>query len=52
MGKSLDEFVASPDDSDVVIRPKRDGRRGLTTWLLSMDDGPHGLTVGKMRITD
>lgn len=52
LGKSLDELVESPDDSDVVIRPERDERRGLTTWLLSKDDGPHGLTVGKMRITD
>ncbi|MFE6906673.1 helix-turn-helix domain-containing protein [Streptomyces erythrochromogenes] len=52
LGKSLDELVESPDDSDVVIRPERDERRGLTTWLLSKNDGPHGLTVGKMRITD
>ncbi|WP_260475160.1 helix-turn-helix domain-containing protein [Streptomyces sp. WAC 06725] len=52
LGKSLDELVESPDDSDVVIRPERDERRGLTTWLLSKDDGPQGLTVGKMRITE
>ncbi|EYT81257.1 XRE family transcriptional regulator [Streptomyces sp. Tu 6176] len=52
LGKSLDELVESPDDSDVVIRPQRDERSGLTTWLLSKDDGPHGLTVGKVRITD
>ncbi|MFF9056283.1 helix-turn-helix domain-containing protein [Streptomyces erythrochromogenes] len=51
LGKSLDELVESPDDSD-VIRPERDERRGLTTWLLSKEDGPHGPTVGKMRITD
>ncbi|MFH8597515.1 helix-turn-helix domain-containing protein [Streptomyces rimosus] len=52
LGKSLDELVESPDDSDVVIRPERDERRGLTTWLLSKEDGPQGLTVGKMRITE
>jgi transcriptional regulator with XRE-family HTH domain len=52
LGKSLDELVESPDDSDVVIRPARDDSRGLTTWLLSKDDGPQGLTVAKMRITD
>ncbi|MFF4323815.1 helix-turn-helix domain-containing protein [Streptomyces sp. NPDC001568] len=29
-------------DSDVVIRPERDERRGLTAWLLRRDDGPYG----------
>lgn len=52
LGKSLDELVESPDDSDVVIRPTRDEARGLTTWLLTRGDGPQGLTVAKMRITD
>ncbi|MER6241178.1 MULTISPECIES: helix-turn-helix domain-containing protein [Streptomyces] len=52
LGKSLDELVESSDDSDVVIRPDRDETRGLTTWLLTKDNGPQGLTVGKMRITD
>ncbi len=52
LGKSLDELVESPDDSDVVIRPDRDERRGLTTWLLTKANGPHDLTVGKMRISD
>lgn len=52
LGKSLDELVESPDDSDVVIRPTRDEARGLTTWLLARGDGPQGLTVAKMRITD
>ncbi|MEU9234046.1 helix-turn-helix domain-containing protein [Streptomyces subrutilus] len=53
LGKSLDELVESPDDSDVVIRPDRHDSRGLTTWLLSKDDaGPQGLTVATMRITD
>lgn len=52
LGKSLDELVESPDDSDVVIRPDRDETRGLTTWLLTRDNGPQGLTVAKMRLTD
>ncbi|GAA4806063.1 helix-turn-helix transcriptional regulator [Streptomyces ziwulingensis] len=52
LGRSLDQLVESPDDSDVVIRPDRDDSRGLTTWLLSKDDGPQGLTVAKMRLTD
>lgn len=52
LGKSVDQLVESPDDSDVVIRPDRDEDRGLTTWLLSGDNGPQGLTVAKMRITD
>lgn len=54
LGKSLDELVESPDDSDVVIRPNRDDSRGrgLTTWLLTKGNGPHGLTVAKMRITE
>ena len=51
LGKSLDELVESPDDSDVVIRPDRDDSRGLTTWMLTKDNGPSGLTVAKMRIT-
>ncbi len=52
LGKSLDQLVESPDDSDVVIRPHRDERRGLTTWLLSRDDDPSGLIVAKLRITE
>ena len=52
LGKSLDELVASPDDSDVVIRPERDETRGLTVWPLSDGTAPHGLTVAKMRITE
>jgi transcriptional regulator with XRE-family HTH domain len=48
---SLDQLVESADDSDVVIRPEKDEHRGLTTWLLSRNDGSGGLTVAKMRIT-
>jgi hypothetical protein len=39
------------EDTDVVIRPQHDRVHGATTWLLSRDEGPHGLTVAKMRIT-
>ncbi|MET7451618.1 helix-turn-helix transcriptional regulator [Streptomyces sp. NPDC005574] len=52
LGTSLDRLVESADDSDVVIRPDTDETRGLTTWLLSGEHGPQGLTVAKMRITD
>lgn len=52
LDRSLDQLVESPDDSDVVIRPQRDEQRGMTTWLLSRDDGPNGLIVAKMRITE
>ncbi|WP_424531918.1 helix-turn-helix domain-containing protein [Sphaerisporangium viridialbum] len=52
LGTSLDQLVESVDDDDVVIRPHRDERLGLTTWLLSRESGPAGVTVAKMRITD
>jgi transcriptional regulator with XRE-family HTH domain len=51
LGTSLDQLVESVDDDDVVIRPRRDRTRGTTTWLLSRDDAPHGVTVAKMRIS-
>ncbi|NDZ80413.1 helix-turn-helix transcriptional regulator [Streptomyces sp. SID10853] len=51
LGTSLDQLVEPVNDADVVIRPQQDERRGLTTWLLSRDDGPGGMTVAKMRIT-
>jgi transcriptional regulator with XRE-family HTH domain len=51
LGTTLDQLVESVDDDDVVIRPQRDVVRGVTTWLLSRDSGPHGVTVAKMRIT-
>jgi transcriptional regulator with XRE-family HTH domain len=51
LGTTLDQLVASADDGDVVIRPHRDEARGRTTWLLSRDSGPGGVTVAKMRIT-
>jgi transcriptional regulator with XRE-family HTH domain len=51
LGTSIDQLVESAEDEDVVIRPRRDRARGTTTWLLSGDHGPQGLTVAKMRIT-
>ncbi|MFC9244853.1 hypothetical protein ACFT7S_12705 [Streptomyces sp. NPDC057136] len=43
--------MESVDDGDVVIRPHQDEARGTTTWLLSREGGPQGMTVAKMRIT-
>jgi transcriptional regulator with XRE-family HTH domain len=51
LGTTLDQLVESTDDDDVVIRPHRDVARGITTWLLSRESGPNGVTVAKMRIT-
>lgn len=50
-GTTLDALVESADDEDVVIRPQPGHSQGLTTWILSTDDGLHGKTVAKMRIT-
>jgi transcriptional regulator with XRE-family HTH domain len=51
LGTTLDQLVESVTDDDVVIRPERDTSRGVTTWLLTRDSGPHGVTVAKMRLT-
>jgi transcriptional regulator with XRE-family HTH domain len=51
LGTTLDQLVESVDDEDVVIRPQRDATRGITTWMLNGEPGPHGVTVAKMRIT-
>ncbi len=51
LGSTLDQLVESVDHDDVVIRPRRDRTHGMTTWLLSGDYGPQGMTVAKMRIT-
>ncbi|UQU62465.1 helix-turn-helix transcriptional regulator [Couchioplanes caeruleus] len=51
LGTTLDQLVESGDDGDVVIRPHRDDARGMTTWLLSREGAPHGVTVAKLRIT-
>jgi transcriptional regulator with XRE-family HTH domain len=51
LGTTLDALVESPGDEDVVIRPLPGHSPGLTTWILSTEDGLHGKTVAKMRIT-
>jgi transcriptional regulator with XRE-family HTH domain len=51
LGTSIDQLVESVDDDDVVIRPHRDVVRGVTTWMLTREPGPHGVSVAKMRIT-
>lgn len=51
LGTTLDQLIESVDDDDVVIRPQRDQVRGVTTWMLSRERAPHGVTVAKMRIT-
>jgi transcriptional regulator with XRE-family HTH domain len=51
LGTTLDQLVESADDDDVVIRPQRDEAEGVTTWMLSRERAPHGVTVAKMRIT-
>lgn len=51
LGTSIDHLVEAEDDQDVVIRPHQDDARGMTTWLLSRDQGPHGLKVAKIRLT-
>lgn len=47
---TIDQLTESPDDEDVVIRPYRDERRGMTTWTLTSSRAPGGLTVAKMLI--
>ena len=51
LGTTLDQLVESGDDADVVIRPHHDETHGMTTWLLSRADAPHGVTVAKLRLT-
>jgi transcriptional regulator with XRE-family HTH domain len=51
LGTTLDQLVESAGDDDVVIRPHRDEGSGVTTWLLSGESGPHGVSVAKMRVT-
>src|ERR1700690_501314 len=45
LGTTLDQLVESADDADVVIRPHCDEGKGVTTWLLSGESGPHGVSV-------
>lgn len=51
LGATLDELVQSAGDEDVVIRPVHDEERGRTSWTLNRQDGPNGVTVARMRIT-
>ncbi|GHH74947.1 transcriptional regulator [Streptomyces sulfonofaciens] len=51
LGTTLDQLVESVDDEDVVIRPQHDAGRGVTTWMLNRQSGPHGVSVAKMRLT-
>jgi transcriptional regulator with XRE-family HTH domain len=51
LGTTLDQLVESDADDDVVIRPHCDDERGITTWLLSREGAPHGVTVAKLRVT-
>ena len=51
LGTSLDQLVEGVDDEDVVIRPRRDVAHGMTTWMLTREPGPHGVSVAKMRVT-
>jgi transcriptional regulator with XRE-family HTH domain len=48
LGTSLDQLVESAADDDVVIRPRYDAERGITTWMLKRE--PH-MIVAKMRFT-
>jgi len=50
LGITLDQLVESGSDEDVVIRPHHNPERGTTTWLLSREGAPAGLTVAKMRM--
>ena len=51
LGTTTDHLVEPQDDEDVVIRPRQDEARGMTTWLLSRDHGAPGLKVAKIRLT-
>jgi transcriptional regulator with XRE-family HTH domain len=50
LGTTLDQLVESGRDEDVVIRPHHDDSRGMTTWLLSREGSPVGMTVAKLRV--
>jgi transcriptional regulator with XRE-family HTH domain len=52
LGTTLDLLVEPADDGDVVLRPQHDHGRGISTWTLTRERGPHGVTVAKMRITE
>lgn len=48
LGTTIDQLVRPADDTDVIIRPRHDPDRGLTTWTLTHEPG---LTVSKLRMT-
>jgi transcriptional regulator with XRE-family HTH domain len=48
LGTTLDQLVESVSDDDVVIRPRHDTVRGITTWTLNRDPN---VTVAKMRVS-
>jgi transcriptional regulator with XRE-family HTH domain len=50
LGTTLDQLLESDADADVVIRPHHDETRGVTTWLLSREGAPHGVTAAKLRV--
>ncbi|GIE74343.1 transcriptional regulator [Actinoplanes philippinensis] len=49
LGASLDQLVETAGDA-VVIKPHHHPERGMTTWVLSGDDGRNGLTVARIRV--
>lgn len=51
LGTTLDQLVEAAADDDVVIRPHRDDARGMTTWLLTRENGAQSATVAKIRVT-
>jgi transcriptional regulator with XRE-family HTH domain len=51
LGTTLDQLVEAFDDEDVVIRPRRDTAHGMTTWMLTREPGPNGVSVAKLRVT-
>ena len=51
LGSTMDQLVDTATDDDVVIRPQRDVARGMTTWMLTRDGAPHGMSVVKLRLT-
>ena len=47
---SVDDLLGTGDDEeDVIIRPRKDVVRGVTTWLLTRPADPSGRVVSKMR---
>lgn len=49
---TVDELLADGDDEDVVIRPARHEKNGVTFWLLTPREDPTGRVVAKMRLSE